>query len=218
MYTALLGYDIRLAPEEYLDELNASEYRERIIKPEIEWPITIGYAIWPSVFKYNELPPELAQYESQFDKEQILVDASEWRHRYLELWQLWEDMVAFYRSFSPKRKSIAIALTAIYEEPLEQNEYLASIVPYLDGVVPSDWIFLGYDIADDGTRFSFLADSLNNDELPLLRKLWGSYLNEYGLFTDTQKALEYCRTVEDPSHGPFHVIGIYRHPDIINAG
>lgn len=217
MYVELLGFDIRMTLEEYSYYVWTQQNREEmLINSDTEWPMTIDSGLWPSFFKYYELPSELKKFETLYDKQTMLVEPKEFRHDYSEFWQNYEGMINFFKKLSD-RAGVAIAVTMLSEVPFELREGLSWLLPLKGANIPAGWIFLGYDVAELSSQISFLCNSLIDEELPELRENWGPLLNEHGLFSDERDALNYRATLEDPNHGPFDVFGIYRHPNLINA-
>jgi hypothetical protein len=77
------------------------------------------------------------------------------------------------------------------------------------------WLFLGYDVADQG-RISALSDcSYQNDEVVQARLRWSSSVNDWGLLNDFSSAIAFQgfsngRVAE---HAPFCIYKVFRIPE-----
>src|SRR5262249_54212288 len=84
-------------------------------------------------------------------------------------------------------------------------------------VVANDWTFLGYDVANEFMRSAL--SGLTFDWGLALRDQASSQLNEYGLFSHRQDALDFEAEADrgSPDHRPFCVCGLYRVP-VVRGG
>jgi hypothetical protein len=82
--------------------------------------------------------------------------------------------------------------------------------------VPSNFICLGYDIAN-ASMFSGMCNcGYSDDELGKLLPVWSTRINEHGLITNFQDAEEFRDLTEQRTgeHGPFFVYAIHGEENI----
>lgn len=201
----LLGFDIRLPSDVYVQNRWVPELREDfLLKPEIRWPLSVDNSVWPSVF--NELeetafPPNSARPSLWF-------------------WFNLETMRSFFLS---RRKAlgqhgIPIAAVLIMEASLRSNDYWEGVLyPYeilSPGEVPVEWLFLGYDIADQYKLSGLTNCRYDDTESATLKAAWADRLNEFGLFQTLDDAIAFKgitdRRVQE--HRPFYVYQLFRAP------
>lgn len=77
--------------------------------------------------------------------------------------------------------------------------------------VDERWTFLGYDVADGGLLSCLSNFGYTLDSAPVLRAQWSLLLNEFHLFVEPDRAMEF-KTLTDArvrEHAPFFIFGLY---------
>ncbi len=82
-------------------------------------------------------------------------------------------------------------------------------------MVADDWLFLGYDVTDQFMHSALAGLALAPEKRRPLRDRVNPQLNQYGLFSDRQDALDFEATADQlsPDWKPFCVCGLYRIPN-----
>jgi hypothetical protein len=215
MHSELLGYDIRLFAEDYVearwDQNSRAIY---LLRPDIKWPLSVDQMVWPSFFCYSN---DRGAGYFELD-ETIEVTPSTTRHSALELWPSLEDMKTCFTQQPVKRrkKGIEIAVMLLAHEPSLSREYWHAVLePALSpNEPPKGWEFLGYDVADEYMLSGLVNCGYSEDEKISLKKKWSNRLNEFGLLTILEDASEF-REITDrrvPEHRPFFIYGLFSAP------
>ena len=217
MNDIIIGFDIRLNPNNgYLDYMG-KEYREEfLLNPDVEWPSSVDTSIWPSVFIF---PDELEYDRKEYEKgNRIIVNNANFWHSMYNHWQDFKKMEKFFtKSKEFKGRSVVrIATTVVLNDTLDdilKGGYWSSIAgsPLLGATIDKKWKFIGYDVADDG-KFSGLSNcSYSEEEKAALIREWANRLNTYGLFSDLDDAIRFAEKSDKrvPGHAPFYVYGLY---------
>jgi hypothetical protein len=144
----------------------------------------------------------------------IIVDPDEVRYDALRLWASLEGMLECYRL--RKRDAapgvvIAVWLEHVRSIPHQQLDIVLD-PPVSPDIVGDDWEFLGCDVANEFMR-SALAGLAFDPDL-LLRDRVRPQLNQYGLFSNRQDALDFEAEADrgSPEWRPFGVCRLYRIP------
>lgn len=94
--------------------------------------------------------------------------------------------------------------------PVQEQEMWASLAPPTPASLSKEWMFLGYDVADEGFISGLSNCGYEADELHL-RTGWERYLNEWHLFTQREQAIKFQRMTDQrvEEHAPFCIYGLY---------
>lgn len=206
-----------MAANQYLDRHWDERARARfLLRPDIPWPLSVDQLLWPSVFFMKDFRPEWNPY-STIEVDQKNEDAWPWRHL--------DAMRAFYE---PQR-SLAPGGVYVGVELLTEKEDEGGFIPYVidDGIqcgigleetvpdrLPEGSTLLGFDVADAG-RISGLADcEYTEEEIRNLSPVWAPRLNESGLLTTLEDAMEFRQVCDKrvPEHAPFWIYALWRLP------
>ena len=222
MYRYMLGYDIRLCLEDYDEGVWYEELRDKLfLRRNVRWPLSVDTSIWPSFFFRHHFVAAV--------KKLILIGGDYFHY---DMFHLWDDIKLMKSRFvqcedDVPRQGIVIAAELVLTGPLESDvnwdthwDALSSADPAM-GSVPEDWIFLGYDVAEQAMLYSGLCGYRHEetDEWIQLRKQWGPRLNDHGLFSDFDDALDFTPIPAeyDPQEAPFYVYALYRDPEILRT-
>jgi hypothetical protein len=216
-----LGYDIRLCAEAYLPGYWADDRRERyLLRPEIEWPLSIDSMVWPSIF---ESPGEiqLPGAENWWPERPPTIVAEPVNKRYDQFMDLWpelgEMLEVFREHASPGACGVPIAMDLVEDTRPEStpSSWASFDTEVSVQARPADWAFLGYDVCDFGWISGLSNCGSAPDEMHRLSRDWKDRLNEFGLFMSATDAGEYCEVTDRrvPEHAPFRVFALYRAPE-----
>jgi hypothetical protein len=217
----LLGYDVRLDHSVYVSQLWSRDFRDSLLlKTNVEWPLSVSWYVWPSYFLPRsrlELQASGEEVAPSFVLERaIVVDLEETRYLALNLWGSLSAMLESYRR--QKRDAARGVVIAVWLE-----HFLPVGHPQLEGVldpavvpniVRDDWLFLGYDVTDEFMDSALAGLALPPEDRLHLRASVSPKLNQYGLFSSREDALEFEATAERLALNPrsFCVCGLYRLP------
>lgn len=216
MHQRLVRFDVRLHRDDYVDTFWSVEHRNQyLLRPEIEWPLSIDPLVWPSVF-FSRPASDLDRYAT-IDVDTKVDDGDYW----LNL----EQMRTYYQTHrQPGSRGVFVAIHLFSEQPLDEKVRYYTLPGdilcgfELKGTVPAEpppgSKFLGYDVADPA-RISGLANcGYTPEEKQQLAPLWQPGLNSCGLLTDLEKALEFKDLCDKrvPEHAPFWIWGISQLP------
>lgn len=212
MIHELLGFDIRLRSEDYVQQLWNQERRVTyLMLPEIKWPLSIDQMVWPSLFRY---PTDLIE-QSYFQfNETIEVKAINTRHRALELWLGIEEMQK--QAGKQGKNKIQIAVSLFLDESSLSDEYWSAVLdPRLSwDKVPTESSLIGYDVADRDMISGLSNCGYDPNEMEIIKESWNSCLNDYGLFKKFADAMRFTKLIDKkiPSHSPFYVYSLFLVP------
>jgi hypothetical protein len=209
MNQELLGFDIRQCPGTYLQTAwNQETRRAFLLRPEVTWPLSVDTEVWPSVFddvKEEDYPPGSVR---------------------PSLW-LWFDLRIMHAFFLAHIKDqpqhgVSIAVVLVTKEPARLNDYWEGVLyPYSQlspREVPTEWLFLGYDVADQYQLSGLANCRYEASEISGFAVTWAARLNEHGLFQTLDDAMSF-RDLTDQrvrEHAPFYVYGLFREPGDCN--
>ncbi len=212
MRTELLGFDIRLRAEDYVEaRWDQSSRTTYLLRPETKWPLSVDQMVWPSFFRYSkDRGPGYLKLDEAID-----VTPSTTRHSALELWPSLRDMKACFMQHPVKRqkKGIEIAVMLLADEQSLSREYWRAVLSSAlsPSEPPKGWKFLGYDIADE-YMFSGLTNcGYSEDEKLTLKQKWPNRLNESGLLTTLEDASEFKKITDQRvvEHSPFFIYSLF---------
>ncbi len=222
MYRYMLGYDIRLCLEDYGESAWDEERRNRLLpKRDVVWPLSVDRSIWPSVFTSHR---RLA------NDEKLILIVGDYFH--YDMFHLWDDIERMKSRFvqcedDVPRQGVVIAaelhLIGALESDINWDTHwkaLTSADPAM-GSVPKNWISLGYDVATVSMFYSGLCGYAQpkTKEWEPERERWASRLNDHGLFSNFDDALEYTLVPAewDENEAPFYVYALYRDPELLKT-
>ncbi|KJR41472.1 hypothetical protein MCHI_002622, partial [Candidatus Magnetoovum chiemensis] len=166
MIIELLGFDIRLNPKYYMTQLWDYERRVRhLLNPDITWPLSVDKIVWPSLFRYSS---SLYEYPYFNFEQSIYIEPEEFRHSAINLWTGIEKMETYFFKHKGEidNEPVSIGITLAGEDDFRSNDYWAAVLSpplSIDGL-PKEWLFLGYDVADQSTISSLSNCGYNDDE------------------------------------------------------
>lgn len=214
MNNYLVGFDIRLAAESYVDRWWDERHRdEYLLSPDTQWPLSVDGLVWPSMFRVAKLDslPDLAPH---------VIDVTPGRFPdFADLEQLKK-----IREMSGKEGGIILAIE-LFTERVADGEHItyerAGItygfeIPVTNPAsLPRLTEFLGFDVADDGHMSGLTNCGYKQEEKDLLAKQWRKRLNKYGLLPSLGDAVEFreMTNARVPEHAPFWIFGIHRLPE-----
>jgi hypothetical protein len=202
----LLGFDIRLSPDDYLESAWDKERRlSYLLRPKTEWPLSVDTLVWPSVFfpKIYGTQPLIA-----VDPETAI--SGFWLN--LQLMG-----AAFASAWKRQTLGIPIGIHLFAEEGLSADQFGSLVLEThpIPEECPEGSGFLGYDVADSGL-ISGLCNCgfLPGPEKNRWQAEWEDHLNEFGLLRTLDAALGFRDATDQrvPEHAPFYVFGISRLP------
>lgn len=200
----LLGYDIRACASAYVGrEWSTQRRSEYLLKPDVEWPLSVDTMVWPSLFHFtsrldNYRPVSAIDVEPTNDQQLIL--------------RLWRDMSAMESTLRERTNDevcfvrVAIELWHdLYRMPETRWQIAAESLNEGDAA-PSEWLTVGFDVADADFISGLMNCGYNEKEREELRR-WAKELNDYGLLADFEAADDFRRMTDRrvPEHAPFFV-------------
>jgi len=205
----LLGFDIRLALEDYATTLWSRRRREiYLLNPDVDRPLSVDNAVWPSFFRFPALisngvaphPLTTIQAEAEYIDHELWLDVSRMRR-------------CFADSASNSSRGMEIGIELIARPDLTSDQFGSSILEKstAPSELPTESKLLGYDVADASLLSGLSNCSYSDEERLTLGRKWSAKLNEHGLFADLDSALEYKKItdVRVAEHAPFWVFSLY---------
>lgn len=208
MIQELLGFDIRLQSKDYLDNVWTRERRtDYLLAPGIKCPLSVDQMVWPSIFCYSSTTMNSSY--SHLEKA-IIVEPINTRHSALELWPNLQAM----KDVLGEQNGIQIAVTLNADKDAFSDEFWNAVLEPILSIddLPKEWSHIGYDVADRDMISGLSNCSYNTGEIISLRKTWARCLNEYGLFSKIDDAINFRELTDKrvPSHSPFYVYGLFK--------
>ena len=214
----LLQFDVRIAKEEYVsqrwDKDSGAEY---LLRPDIEWPLSIDRSVWPSVFFSNHFRDFRDAHAT------IGIDPELEGTTWLRSWQDLERMRIHYdahRALAPGGVFVGIELLSekaadgpsiLYELPdgIQCGIWLDPTDP---DRVPEGSALLGYDVADAGRTSGLSNCGYTEEEVSALGPVWADRLNSFGLLSALEDAVAFRQqcNYRVPEHAPFWVYALWR--------
>ncbi len=217
MQSELFGFDIRLRKKDYLEFYFTDEIRTiHLLRPEIHVPLSIDPLLWPSLLcKANSyIGLDHFNLEDEANLEDEKLSCLHHRHLWSDLKKL-DDFLKKHRISEESYIKIAFSLISLrlgnpnyYWRPPLLTEKLPR------ELIPESWVFLGYDIADDGLISGLMNCGYKKDEKRNFQKKWTNRLNDFGLISDVSYAIKFKEITDKriPEHAPFYVFGLYCEP------
>ena len=200
----LLGFDQRLHVKQF-GAATWDEERRRtyLLRPEIEWPMSVDRRVWPSIF---------GLYYDASAKRSISFLAAEpdpemWN--YLDLWANLSEMQTWYARHGAG-ESIAVVPVAIgvFLEGLNPQE---AFWPTSDTPLPSSAKLIGFDVADFSLTSAVSNCGYKEQAAEVLRPKWRDRINDHGLIVTVEDAFEFKQVSDQRvrEHSPFYVFAVY---------
>lgn len=217
MYKWLIKFDVRVAKDQYVARRWHRESRAQfLLRPDIEWPLSVDRLVWPSVF-YSKLYKPPWEIFSAIEVDPTVEGMNYW----LDL----DRMHAHYdshRALAPGGVFVGVELLS---ERTADGEWLAYEIddgiqcavvlePTIPPHLPPSSSLLGYDVADAG-RISGLSNcGYTEEEIKVLGAVWADRLNSFGLLSTIEDAVAFRRVCDQrvPEHAPFWVYALWRLP------
>lgn len=217
LFEHVIGFDVRFGPQHYVNRRwPPTSRQEYLLRPEIDWPMSIDDWVWPSAFRYARKQGSVAL--GMIDG---VIDTSplDFWHEVLDLWTDLGAMVDRIERDPVSRTHhlVPIVITVLCfpeERPKDSSGPDFFFSETKPDRRPADWKLVGYDIADRG-RISGLSNcGYTIDELTTFRKTWAFCLNDYGLAATIKDAfaLKAATDLRVQEHAPFWVFALYRQP------
>lgn len=211
MQNELLGFDIRLCANDYVDARWSRSGRDLyLLQPTTAWPLSVDQMVWPSLFRYSkDRGPGYLDIEGVID-----VTPRSTRDSALELWSSLDEMKAYVmQQPADPRRGLEIAVTLLADEAALSREYWRAVLdpPLSPNEPPTGWELLGYDVADEYMLSGLTNCGYSEHEKPSLEKTWANRLNEFGLLTTLEDATEFKKVSDHrvAEHKPFFVYGLF---------
>lgn len=215
----VLGFDIRRSPTDYVDRRWIAEWRQRfLLRPEVDWPLSVDTAVWPSVFHYGPRrdDPFFAIVEGPIDATPV-----NFHQQCFDLWTDPADMRRFLASQGPPWDRYGVEIAVVLHA--DAKGLAESVHKRFDGLpderypiaaVPPAWRRLGYDAADESLYSGLSNCGVRDDEADSLRRDWAWRLNKYGLFDSLDDARAFCKLTDRrvAEHKPFFAWEILANP------
>jgi hypothetical protein len=213
----LLGFDAR--EMWYYGDLEGMRTREPgsigLLRQDIAKPLSVDSSIWASVFNDGQVYGLSDQERREIGLGTIRLP--EWIGQNNVCWQHLEELEKYLASHHAQliRPYWTIGITAAphgEDVPASTMEG-PTFEPTTPAVRHKSWRLVGYDIADKWMEAMLTGPGFEGEE-PYLRSLqerWRPHLNEYHLFRDVDKALEFREFTTEtvPTQAPFFVYGIW---------
>jgi len=214
----LLRFDVRAAKEQYVGrQWDAKARAGYLLRPDIEWPLSVDRRVWPSVF-YAEIDkrPDWESYAT-IEVDPAIDGGAYW----LEL----ERMRAYYdvhRAVAPGGVFVGVELlsekeadgdTILYMEAdgIQCGRLLEQTVPERP---PEGSTLLGYDVAGAAGISGLANTEYSEEEVRDLAPVWSNRLNSFGLLDTVEDAVAFRQVCDErvPEHAPFWIYALWRLP------
>ena len=186
----VLGFDARVSPSSLGSVWSTDERQSSLVRPDVKVPLSADYLVWPSLWP---------------------VDAGGWKGPVQDLWDDPDRLRAALKMKVSRGSDCQVEVVLVCDilNPREKEVWRERARPTIIKDVSRDWQSLGFDVADRYLT-SGLVRYHNSAHLTLLRRTVASQLNEYHLFFDVKKALEFAEwcAVKGQTHSPFFVYEI----------
>ncbi len=200
----LLGFSARATHT----DRNESVCREQLLRPEVAWPLSTDYMVWPTVFDKGG-DDHWCEHVGSGSSLQ-------------DLWGSLDELKAALAAELPagdwpagSYQLIAVARMFInHSGPLTWPGHPDAFHGPIDPPeIDEAWEFLGYDVSDNWL-LSGLSNCLsaNDPEYAKWEEWFAIKLNDHGLFTEIDDAVEFTGAIDEKvkEHAPFAPYGIWR--------
>jgi hypothetical protein len=214
----LLGFDVRVAKEPYVSRRwDRNARAQYLLRPDIEWPLSVDRSVWPSVFFSNHFR------DFRDEPATIGVDPEVEGTSGLTSWQHLERMRAHYDAHGASAPGgVFVAIELLSEKAAEGRSILYEMPggiqcgiwldPTVPDRIPEGSTLLGYDVADAG-RISGLSNcGYTEAERSAMGPVWAGRLNSFGLLSTLEDAVAFRQQCNQrvPEHAPFWVYTLWR--------
>jgi hypothetical protein len=206
-HSRLLGFDVRLSSEEYLSaHWNEESRLLYLLRPAVEWPLSVDTVVLPSVFFPKVYGTEVM----------IPVDPETETYGY---WLNLQAMrVAFSKGWKRSTRGIFIGIHLVAAEGLTSDQFGSRVLEAHPAPqeCPKGSDLLGYDVADSGLTSALCSCGyITREEKNRWQAEWEQHLNGFGLLKTQDLALEFRETSDRrvPEHAPFYVFGLWKLPE-----
>lgn len=163
-----------------------------LLRSDVQSPLSTDPLVWPSTC--------------------LRFSGSDWRGPLTPLWSNLVDLKA--SAIDAPARGVCVAFTVSRLLPTPKTPAWQAALQEVDPPQPSaDWIFLGFDVSDEGFLSSLTNCGYSDPaSLDRSRAKWRDYLNDRHLFDDEDKALSFSaeagqRVLE---HAPLFVFGLWK--------
>jgi hypothetical protein len=214
----LIQFDVRAAKEQYVSHRWDAKARARyLLRPDIEWPLSVDGRVWPSVF-YSEL---VERSDSQSYATIEVDPAIDDGHYWLDLAKM-RAHYDLHRALAPGGVFVGVELLS---EKEAEDQTLLYVLP--EGIQcglslghtvperpPERSILLGYDVANVGWISGVANTEYTEEEIRDLAPVWAHRLNSFGLLDTQEDAVAFRQVCDerDPGSAPFWIYGLWRLP------
>jgi hypothetical protein len=199
----LLGFSARATRT----ERNERVCRRQLLRPDLAWPLSTDYMVWPTVFEVAD-DNACASARSGSSLQ--------------DLWGSLDELkAAMAAELTPadwpegSYQIIAVARMFIdHSGPLTWPGHPDAFRGPIDPPeIDEAWEFLGYDVSDNWI-LSGLSNCLSNDDPDFAKweEWFAPMLNDHGLFAEIDNAVEFTGAIDEKvkEHAPFAPHGIWR--------
>lgn len=216
----MVGFDARELWLETSSQWSAIQRQRYLLRPDVIKPLSVDSYTWYSIFsetwaphiwKDKERQPiyRVEEWQDAFSESNRLDSLSQYGFR-----RVWTNLSALEKHLDDnwKQNGRPCAIVAIQEIMLEDYpedpDHTVKINPE---TANSDWILLGYDVADYDLYSGLYEGEITEELSAQIKPEWLTHLNEYHLFTHAEMAFDYIdfANIRYPSHSPYYVYGLY---------
>ncbi len=208
----LIGFDIRwLSESGFLGFWDQARRQQYLIRPEVEYPLSIDRHVWPSRFSLPGLVEPLAS----------VADLDGYAGGpHFATFAFWRDLREMVSHYKPSgERDCVIAVTLLIPQAQRAgakgpaDPWRAFVTgQHTDPDQPGDkWMPLGCDVANDGYLSGLSNCGMFDAERQALRDRWRASLNDFGLFASPESAQSFCDDANTrlKDDGPFHVFELF---------
>ena len=203
----LLGFDARDSEQHPQAPPMPEDIREvMLLRPEIEFPLSVDAHIWPTHFLYH---PQIQHLIGICEPALINTDADCNGGLWLNLERMKTRLLESQRSATLVAIELLVPLNVVLDEFVGLIDFDPNPI-----ILPEGAEFLGFDVADSGFWSGLSNCGYGEEERVKLRPQWRGRINDVGLLKSEQDAIEF-RELSDarvPEHAPFWVYRLSRLP------
>jgi hypothetical protein len=215
----LLGFDLLRDPERSAWPKWDYQTRERyLLRPEIEWPISVDRLICPSIFQPDPIRSETGLFQPLNRFAKALVSAVEQDDPPEDEFNL----IGYWRNLFQMQKWLAtrpelthsarfgVCISVFVDENSPHNDWWDALGSGISHP-PSEYLSLGFDVADKDQTSILSNCGRGAAEIDADRKKWAATINDFGLFADNHSAAEFRDAHSQVAdHSPAYIYEIAR--------